>query len=207
MNIAAATAGRRAFDRLVESVAAAEGAFRNLVRQAGQLRDLVDELLEAERKRLALLQRTPVAAAATPLPAGGHAALPAQSLWDDLLDRLSGTFETLFDRLAKSGRLAFRELFDGLGDLAGDLLGRLTGFDLSPLVDALVKAVGAGGLSIGGTLGKARGLLGPLLGSGPGDLGGLLKALFGGSGPGSILGSIGSSIGGFLGPLLGGGSL
>ncbi|MEQ9329974.1 hypothetical protein [Thalassobaculum sp.] len=204
------------FDRLVAAVAAAEGAFRRLVAgQGGGGLDRLDDAVALERERRRLIgesneayrdQGALIGEAAAEQEA---AARRAGVVWAGFGDRLTETFQGLFERIVRDGKLRFADLFDTLGPLVADLLGRITGLDLSPVLGAVSKVLngGAGG-SIGGLIGQLGGLLGPLLGDSGGGLGsGLgsaLGSLFGGSGGlGSVL-SLGSSL---FGSLLGGGGL
>jgi len=210
------------FDRLVEAVAAAEGAFRRLVSGTGTNSaaqstgtDLLDDAVELERRRLKLIgdsnqgyreQGDLIAAAADEQE---KAAGKARDVWEGFGGKLADTFRALFERIVKDGKLRFDDLFRTLSPLIADLLGRLTGFDFSPILQAVAKLFGGGGGSVGGLLGQVAGLLGPLLGGSGGGIGGLLGSLFGGggSGIGSLIGSLfggTGGVGGALGSLFGG---
>lgn len=198
MDIATTSSAGAAFQRLVESVTQAEGAFRRLVAGLGSNTGgsrLLDDAVALERERLRLLkdvneryrdQRGLIDAA-------GRA-------WGGFGDGLADTFQKLFERIVRDGKLRFDDLFTALRPLVGDLLGRLTGLDLSPLLDAVGRLLGGSGRgSGGGLLGKAGALLGPLFGQllgGGGGAGGLLGSLLGGSG--SPFGTAASVIGALL---------
>ncbi|GHD42228.1 hypothetical protein GCM10017083_06990 [Thalassobaculum fulvum] len=200
------------FDRLVEAVAAAEGAFRRLVAGTGANSaaqntgtGLLDDAVELERQRLKLIgdsnqvyreQGDLIGAAADEQE---KAADKARDVWEGFGGKLADTFRALFERVVKDGKLRFDELFRTLSPLIADLLGRLTGFDFSPILQAIAKVFGGGGGSVGGLLGQVVGLLGPLLGGSGGGVGGLLGSLFGGGG--GLVGLLGSAAGAIA-PLL-----
>jgi len=213
----ALTSAVAGFDRLVEAVAAAEGAFRRLASGAGvsaavERADLLDETVALERERVRLIgesndayrdQDDLVGAAAAEQM---EAAERSRDVWEGFGDQLADTFEALFERIVKGGKLRFDSLFATLSPLIADLLDRLTGFDFAPILGTIGQALGkGGGGSIGGLLGQVAGLFAPVFGGsgGAGSVlgigGSVLGSLFGGAGGlGGLLGSASGALGALL---------
>lgn len=211
------TTAAAGFDRLVEAVAAAEGAFRRLASAAGTSSagpetGLLDDAVELERTRLRLIadsnaayrdQGDLIGAAAGELK---RAAEESEDAWEGFGDKLAETFGSLFERIVKDGKLRFEDLFGTLRPLIADLLVQLTGFDFGPVLDAVGRVLnGSGSGSIGGLIGSifgGAGGLGSILGSafgGAGGLGPVLGSVFGGAGGlGGLFGSAVGALGGLL---------
>ncbi|MEQ8396500.1 hypothetical protein [Thalassobaculum sp.] len=204
---AALERARRGFERLTEAVAAAEGAFRRLIADAGGVSsvnqpttdtDLLADAVALERERLALIDDGNAAYRAQGdliddvAERQRESADQVEDVWDGFGDKLTQTFAALFESIVKDGKLRFDGLFRTLGPLISDLLGRLTGVDFAPLMGPIGQLLGgASGGGMTGLLGQAAGLLGPLLG-GSGGFGGLLGSLFGGGG--GLLGTAASAV-------------